>query len=186
MTRHGEWLDLFLADKPRLVQLAAGITGCQCLAEDIVQDSMLKVCEAGLGDTVRAPRSYLFRMVRNLAIDCVRRQAREARLIEGDDQTDEIAAAFLCPETGMACRKALRIIQAALDELPERTRQAFTLHRIEGVPQRDIASQMAVSPTLINFMVRDAHNHCRQRLIGEHIDAELVPATAGRAAGVAY
>jgi hypothetical protein len=71
---------------------------------------------------------------------------------------------------------------AALQELPERTRQAFELHRIDGVPQREIASQMQVSPTLVNFMVRDAHNHCRSKLLSHRIDRDLVPDVAGRQA----
>ena len=182
MTRKREWLDLFLADKPRLVQLAAGITGCPCLAEDIVQDSLLKICETGFPAKVRSPRAYLFRMVRNLAIDHTRRQRRERRLLVPEENAGDIAAPWVCPETGLACRKALHIVAAAIDELPERTRWVFRRHRMDGEPQRDIASRIALSPTLINFIVRDAHNHCRHTLIGEGIDAELIPNPAGRAA----
>ena len=62
--------------------------------------------------------------------------------------------------------------------LAERLR-AFEMHRIDGVPQRDIASELRVSPTLVNFMVRDAHNHCRARLLNGEVDGDMVPAPAG-------
>ena len=175
-----ELIDLFLARRPRLVQLAHRIIGCQCLAEDVVQETMLKICENGLEGDVKSPTAYLFRMVRNLAIDCARRRAREMRLGDPEEGAPELVAPCPCPETTMARCQALRIVMAALQELPERTRHAFELHRIEGVSQRDIASRLQVSPTLVNFMVRDAHNHCRSRLMSHDVDSEILPEPAGR------
>ena len=172
----------FLANRPALVQMATRIIGCQCLAEDVVQEIMLKICEGGLAaDDVRSPAPYLFRMARNLAIDCIRRRAREV-LASPEETIPEPAAACPCPETVMARCQALRIVLAALQELPERTRHVFEMHRIEGVSQRDIAARLQVSPTLVNFMVRDAHNHCRARLLSEDADDTVHPAPAGRPA----
>jgi RNA polymerase sigma factor (sigma-70 family) len=175
-------IDIFLAKRPRLVQMATRIIGCQCLAEDIVQESILKICEHGLEAEVQSPAAYLFRMVRNLAIDTARRRGREMRLASAEDAAPEPVSACPCPEETMARCQALRIVMAALQELPERTRHAFELHRIEGVSQRDIASRLKVSPTLVNFMVRDAHNHCRSRLMDQEADGGIAPEPAGRQA----
>ena len=173
-------LDIFLAKRQRLVQVATRIIGCQCLAEDIVQETMLKICESGLEADVKSPTAYLFRMVRNLAIDGARRRGREMRLATPEKGGPEPVSACPCPEETMARCQALRIVMAALAELPERTRHAFELHRIEGVSQRDIASRLQVSPTLVNFMVRDAHNHCRSRLLDHEADSDIMPEPAGR------
>ena len=172
----------FLANRTALVQMATRIIGCRCLAEDVVQETMLKVCEGSLAaEDVRTPAPYLFRMVRNLAIDCTRRRAREV-LASPEETILEPAASCPCPETVMARCQALRIVMAALQELPARTRHVFEMHRLEGVSQRDIAAQLQVSPTLVNFMVRDAHNHCRARLLSEDADETVHPAPAGRLA----
>jgi DNA-directed RNA polymerase specialized sigma24 family protein len=58
-------IPLFLAKKRRLLQMASQITGCPCLAEDIVQDTMVKLCESGIDERVQCPTAYVFRMVRN-------------------------------------------------------------------------------------------------------------------------
>lgn len=178
-------LALFLTHQPGLIQAAARIVGCRCLAEDVVQDTMLKIYESGIDDTVKSPAAYLFRMVRNLAIDCMRRRARERGLTEAEEENGEFAAPCPCPETLMAQCQALRLIAAALQELPERTRNVFEMHRLDGVSQRDIATQMRVSPTLVNFMVRDAHNHCRLKLLSQRIDADLMPEPAGKKSKIA-
>jgi RNA polymerase sigma-70 factor (ECF subfamily) len=36
------------------------------------------------------------------------------------------------------------------------------MYRLHGVPQKDIAKELGVSPTLVNFMIRDALLHCRK------------------------
>ena len=180
--RRDELIAVFMTHRPNLIKLASRIVGCRCLAEDMVQETMLKICESGIDEDVQTPAAYLFRMVRNLSIDCARRRARERGLAELEEEGTQLAAPCPCPETAMARCQALRIVMSALQELPERTSHAFQMHRIDGVSQRDIASQLHVSPTLVNFMVRDAHNHCRAKLLSHRIDSELIPAAAGRPA----
>jgi RNA polymerase sigma factor (sigma-70 family) len=173
----------FLEHRPRLIQLAARILGCRCLAEDIVQDTMLKLFEGGIEEDVHSPAAYLFRMVRNLSIDCARRRAKERSIAELEAEGTQLVSPCPCPEATMARCQALHLVVAALAELPERTSDAFRMHRIDGVSQRDIASQMQVSPTLVNFMVRDAHNHCRAKLLSHKIEGDLLPGPAGHRSG---
>ncbi len=175
-----ELIGVFMERRSRLIQQATRIIGCQCLAEDVVQETMLKICEGGIDEEIKSPAAYLFRMVRNLAIDCARRRGREMGLASAEDVSGELVAQCPCPEETMARCQALRLVAAALQELPERTRHAFERHRIEGISQRDIAAELQVSPTLVNFMVRDAHNHCRARLVNGEVDGDLLPALAGR------
>ncbi|MFC6978486.1 sigma factor-like helix-turn-helix DNA-binding protein [Microbulbifer taiwanensis] len=58
----------------------------------------------------------------------------------------------------------MNLVARALGELPERTRRVFELYRMGGHTQREIAKMLGVSPTLVNFMIRDALNHCRSAL----------------------
>ena len=66
------------------------------------------------------------------------------------------------PETSHINFSTLERIAVALTELPNRTRYAFEMYRLHGVQQKDIAKQLGVSPTLVNFMIRDALVHCRR------------------------
>ena len=73
------------------------------------------------------------------------------------------------PETSHINFSTLENIADALTELPQRTRYAFEMYRLHGVPQKDIAKELGVSPTLVNFMIRDALVHCR-KVSGSHSD----------------
>ncbi|GJD53453.1 putative ECF RNA polymerase sigma factor SigI [Methylobacterium crusticola] len=154
-------LRAFLEERARLVDYAARILGERGPAEDVVQDVGLKLCERP-AVAVSGPAShYLLRMVRNAAIDRVRQAARERCRLAAADEALEVAAPCTCPLDRLECCEALRAVAAALERLPERTRRVFLAHRIDGVPQKTLASEIGVSPTLVNFMVRDAGALCR-------------------------
>lgn len=153
-----------LEKRPQLIQTAMRIVHCRYLAEDVVQDTILRICEAPPDAPVQAPHSYLFRMVRNLAIDYARRVLRERRCQEPERCAEGLQGPNTCPQERMERCEALRAIAAALDEAPERTRRVFVAHRVDGVPQKQLAGELGVSPTLVNFMVRDGGLLCRAAL----------------------
>jgi RNA polymerase sigma factor (sigma-70 family) len=153
-------VDMFVAYRDALVDLAARIVRCRCRAEDIVQDIVVKLLESSVDVSVRQPASYLFQMVRNRAIDLTRRTEFETRHMASDEKAMLEHESGACPEGIVAGRESLHSVANALEQLPTRTRRVFELHRLEGYTQKEIALQFRVSPTLVNFMVRDAHTHC--------------------------
>ena len=156
--------DIFIHQRPRLCCVAARILGSADQADDIVQDAYLKISEAKTFFEVRQPISYVSRVVRNLAIDRCRRAAFESALFAKEKEGDAASFASSSPEVIAIDRQALVQVLNALDDLPERTRRAFELYRSGGYTQREIALQLGVSTTLVNFMIRDALIHCRQLL----------------------
>ncbi|GEP10704.1 sigma-70 family RNA polymerase sigma factor [Methylobacterium gnaphalii] len=157
-------LDLLLADRGRFVEVAHGILRCRAKAEDVVQDAALRIWQNGAGPELRSPAAYLRRMVRNLAIDSVRQAGLECRLLAPITDADGAACPHACPHERMEACQTLKAVLAALDNAPARTRRAILAHRLDGVPQKTIAAENGVSPTLVNFMIRDATALCRKAL----------------------
>jgi len=62
------------------------------------------------------------------------------------------------PDAGIDERRLLERIDEILATLPERTRLVFEMYRLHGKTQREIAKVFDVSPTLVNFMIRDVMN----------------------------
>lgn len=157
-------LGLFLANRRALIGAAARIVGSREAAEDVVQDTFLRLRDMADDGSIRCRLSYLFQIVRNLAIDTYRRQTLEQRWMAPEDEGIDAASPSTSPDMIVIGRQALGALAVALAELPERTQRAFEMCRVQGMAQKDIASQLGVSPTLVNFMVRDACIHCRARL----------------------
>lgn len=159
-----DWYAVFAEHRSQLLRAAFKILGNVESAQDVVQDTCLKMIEAGHVFEVKQPLAYLFQMVRNLAIDAHRRSTVEARVFVSEEGGMDVPASSGTPESVTVNREDLRIVAAALAELPERTRRAFELHRLSGLTQREIADELGVSITLVNFMIRDAMNHCAAAL----------------------
>ncbi|MNM74418.1 putative ECF RNA polymerase sigma factor SigI [compost metagenome] len=144
-----------------LLRTAMRLLGCRSRAEDVVQDAFVKMLENELNCT--DPAGYMFRVVRNLSIDHLRRQNLEwCHGGEADD--DDASSCDLSPERVFAGRESVDRLVRALNELPQRMRVVFDLNRLQGYTQRDVAQVIGTSPTMVNFLLRDTLTHCRARL----------------------
>ena len=156
-------LQAFVDNRLILVKIAARITGCRSRAEDVVQDAFFRLQSAPpITSSIKAQLSYLFQIVRNLAIDHYRKQALEQKYSGPEEEGLNVVIQGASPEISHINFSTLENIADALTELPSRTRYAFEMYRLHGVPQKDIAKELGVSPTLVNFMIRDALVHCRK------------------------
>ena len=155
-------LRLYLAHRAALIDTAAPIVGCRSRAEDVVQDAYLKLDDDTPG--IRNPLSYMFRLVRNLAIDRARRLSLEKRLGACEEVPENAAAEQPDPEQALLARDTLRHLRAALDTLPPRTRRVFEMRRLEGRSVEEIAAALNLSPRMVYALLADAMTHCREKL----------------------
>lgn len=160
-------IGLFLAHRRALVNYANSIVGSRAQAEDVVQEAWLRFDRASRGRLLEDATGYLYRIVRNLALDGRRRMTRESRLIT-DDKFEEAAEtcpdAAPSPETVVLYKDEYGLVMEALAELPERTRIAFEMHRFGDAKLREIAAVLNVSLPLAHRLVADAVQHCKERL----------------------
>lgn len=156
-------LDLFIAHRSALIDYAKPILGCRARAEDVVQEAYLRFDGVPSGRTLDEPVGFLFRIVRNLALDLSRRLGREGRL-HIQVESEDIAADRPSPEAEALHRDQLQAVLQALDELPERTRIAVRMHRLDGCTLTQIAGHLGISVGLAHALVTDGIDHCRRRL----------------------
>ncbi|MEC5161345.1 RNA polymerase sigma factor (sigma-70 family) [Janthinobacterium sp. CG_23.3] len=164
MTTGSEIRQLFILSRAQLRDAAARILGCRQRAEDVVQDAYLKLADGIEELQILNPGAYLFQLVRNLAIDRHRRSAFELQVFAPEDDGLHVGSAAATPEANAIHTQHLVLVARALSGLPERTRAAFELHRLGGKTQREVAADLGISTTLVNFMIRDAMLCCRDAL----------------------
>lgn len=157
-------LDLYLSHRGELINYAAGIVGCRAMAEDVVQEAYLRFHRPVERPDVVTPVGYLFRIVRNLAVDWARRVALERRHVEIVEDPPAIAEARATPEEEASHRQELALVMEALDELPVRTRQALEMHRFGGLTLEEIGKRLSISPALAHGLIHRALAHCQSRL----------------------
>jgi RNA polymerase sigma factor (sigma-70 family) len=159
-------VDLFMAHRGELVEFASSVLGNHARGEDVVQEAWLRFDGVIKHRFLDEPLGYLFRIVRNIALDHRRQRVREGRYIIApvNDAAETAPADRPSPEAEILHREQLSIVEAALAELPERTRLAIEMHRLEGRKLREIADRLGISITLAHGLIAEGLEHCRRRL----------------------
>lgn len=125
---------------------------------DMRQDIYLRLYEAAKERIPQPARPFLFTIARNILIDRYRRE----RIVPIDGMPDlEIIAVPTQdpgPDRRAIARDELRHLQAALDRLPPRCREAIVLRQVEGLSRKEIALRMGISEKTVNRHLCDAMN----------------------------
>jgi RNA polymerase sigma-70 factor (ECF subfamily) len=152
---------LYSAHRTALVDYASRIVGGRAQAEDVVQDAWLRIEQVERGRPLDEPLRYFYRVVRNLALDRMRTQKREGRRESGEAlQIADIIDEAPSPEKVAFDRDELRRVIERMADLPERTRMALIMHRVEGLKLKEIAVHFGVSIALAHALVADGMRHC--------------------------
>lgn len=155
-----------MAHRVALVNYATGIVGDPAHAEDVVQEAWLRFGAATDKRHLQEPVGYLYRIVRNLAIDSYRRRMRETRNADAgpEDAIRNAADDAPSPEAATVARDELRLLAEAMAELPERTRIALEMRRFGGCKLREIADHLDISVTTAYEIIAEGIAHCRRRV----------------------
>ena len=122
---------------------------------DLRQDVYARVYEAALREIPEKPRQFLFTTARNLLIDRVRREQIVPIEVVTDLEALNVAMDVPGPDRTAMARDELRRVQAALDRLPPRCREAVLLRRIEGLGRKEIALRMGIAEdTVTEYLIR--------------------------------
>ncbi len=158
-------LELYETRRDMLVDYATRLLGDAAQAEDVVQDAWIQFAAQADHERIRDPAGYLHRMVRNLALDLLRR-AKRYRRFAGEDmeravRTVEDSAASA--EHTLIVRQEYDRILECLAGLPERQRLAIEMHRIGGYKMREIADRLGVSIPYVHSLIARGLAACDAR-----------------------
>lgn len=158
-------LKAYLAHRAALVRYATPLLGSRSQAEDVVQEAYLRIAapESAAGPA-KLPLSYLYRVVRNLAFDWLRRRGVEKRQEEAEPPDWMLPAALPSPERQLQQREELALVATVLAELPEQARIAVEMHRFGGHTLQEIAARLSVSVPTAHRLIRDAIARIAERL----------------------
>lgn len=142
---------------------------------DLLQDIYLRVYEAAAKELPKSTKSFVFTIARNLLVDRVRRE--KVIPLEAVENLEAlvVAAEMPGPEAYAIARDELRIVQAALNRLPPRAREAFTLHHVAGLPVREIALHMNITERTVIWHLNEGLRALASALYGETAERRAIP-----------
>jgi RNA polymerase sigma-70 factor (family 1) len=130
------------------------------VAEDIVQDTFVKIwedCEKVLYATVK---NYLYTVANNLFLNIVKHNKVVTNHQKG--HKDEISP--ISPEFLMLEEEFLIKLEKAIEDLPSIQREVFLLNRIEKMKYKDIATQLEISVKAVEKRMHGALLVLREKI----------------------
>lgn len=146
MTEPVDWGDLFARYQAAATRFAEGLVGDAELASDLFQEAaratyQRAATEPGAFAGAEHARNYLFRALRNLAIDARAGRRRSPGELEADpvDVDARMPLEALIRAESRAERGAA--LRAAFSRLPAREQEVLVLRYLEGLSYKDIAAR---------------------------------------------
>lgn len=118
--------------------------------EDLRQDIYVRIYEAAQAKIPHPAKPFVFSIARNLLVDRVRREHVVPIEAVADFDALGVAIETPLPDQSAIARDELRRLQAALDALSPRCREAVILGRIEGLTGREIARRMGIGTAAVS------------------------------------
>lgn len=114
-------------------------------AHDLVQEAYAWLYANDGWATIRNPRHYVLRMLRNMSIERLRRAKIIAFQRISDIEDFDIADDAPCPFRVTAGRDMAERVRRALADMPERCRAVLVRRRFDAQPPREIARELGIS-----------------------------------------
>ena len=139
--------------------------------DELLQETYARLLTAQ-GSEVRSVRALALTIARNVALDWLRHRdvvpidlvsdLTSLDVLDEKAQVDEIVNSH----------QELALLADVIAELPKRSRRAFTLRRVYGLSQREIAQRLGISEKTVEQMLARAVRRCAEALFAREVDAD--------------
>jgi RNA polymerase sigma factor (sigma-70 family) len=153
----------FLDTRKSLLQWLTRRLGCGHTAEDLAQETYLRVIQQGAPETIGDLRAYLFRIASNLVIDHWRQTTVRANA-DGESLEEDLICPKPAPDRIAEASQQLDLLRHFIAELPPQCRRIFLMHKVQQLSHVEIAEQLAISPRTVETQIRKALMILRDRM----------------------
>jgi RNA polymerase sigma-70 factor, ECF subfamily len=157
-------LDAILAEYWSAVErYAARMLDDRDAGQDIALETFIRLWTHATDWRVQSLRGLVFRIARNLCIDEQRRRGAEQRALAREATVAAVNAAP-APDEMLERDNVVSEVDEAIQSLPDRRREAFTLVHLNGLSYREAARIMGLSVKTVSNHLGAALAQLRERL----------------------
>jgi RNA polymerase sigma-70 factor (ECF subfamily) len=161
---------IYAQQRARIFSFLARLTGRRALAEDLLQETFLRLCRAAprLADDTRI-ELWLYTVARNLARSHFRWSIVDADRLLGLSQLSE-SERQTSPFDMTSARELERAVERALLHLPLEQRELLILIAVERVPSTDVAHVLGLSSMALRQRLSRARKQLAKAVTREGFD----------------
>ena len=151
--------------KNELFRLALRITLNRAEAEDVVQETMIKVWnKRDHWDEIDSIEAFCLTICRNISLDKIKKAENQNQSIEEGHYAPDLSYTSNPEEQAMQ-RDRIRLIRHLIDHLPEKQRSCMQLRDFEGKSYKEIAQVLGISEEQVKINIFRARQTIKQKYI---------------------
>ncbi len=128
--------------------------------DDIAQETYLRAFDAEkCGEELRAPKAFLFRIAKNIALNELTRKSRLLTDYIEDSGSPDVIGEGSAEDRAMLEEK-LSLFCSAAAMLPMQCRRAFLMRKVYGFSHKEIAEQMGISVSTVEKHIASGLLRC--------------------------
>ena len=117
--------------------------------DDVIQESYLRILRTRKEKPIRAPKAFLFATARNIALNMVRASIVRGERLAAKIEDMEILDDGESVQETIARNQELEALTSAIQTLPRKCRQIFTLCKVYGMTPKEVSEELSLSlPTI--------------------------------------
>lgn len=155
---------IFREHNDSLVRFIAAKVGSRQEACEIAQEAYVKILSLHNREAVSFLRAFLFKTAANLATDRLRSRSRRSFIVNSGNL--ESGVFDFAPDRKLEGEQSVALLSAAIDELPQRCREAFLLYRIEEMTCGQVAERLGLRERMVRRYIARALEYLRTRVNG--------------------
>lgn len=150
----------------------AGRLGSMADAEDVLHEAFARFLKSYANRVVINPLGLLGRIAMNIIRDGGRSESFRRQMLGCEVGPVCASPPPPDPEASLANQQEMRQLRDAIDRLPTRCREVFLLHRVEELPQTEVARILGISLSAVEKHLIRANGHLRADLKGWDVDRQ--------------
>ena len=132
--------------------------------DDVVQESYLRIWKAKTAQPIQSAKAFLFKIARHLALDTIRKNGNSPLDTVGETAFSSVLDLAPNAAEALISKDTLHHLADAIASLPQRRREVIILHKLKGLPQKEVAQLLDLSPRTVEKHCLRGLNQCEEHL----------------------
>lgn len=117
--------------------------------EDVAQEAFLRAYTAEQETDIQQPKSFLFRIARNVAVSELRLKSRQITDYIEDKASADVLLGEWTLEDEVTAHEKLGIHCEAVSTLPPQCRRVYLMRKVYGMPHKEIAERLEIAVSTV-------------------------------------
>lgn len=117
--------------------------------EDVAQEAFLRAYTAEKKSDIQQPKSFLFRIAKNVAVSELRLKSRQITDYIEDQASQDVLLGEWTLEDEVSAQEKLGIHCEAVSTLPPQCRRVYLMRKVYGMPHKEIAERLEIAVSTV-------------------------------------